>query len=80
MGTSFKRAIFEEHVQAGLLGWAEGAKRRKGKGAAATGESSTIGNGGVQMTNVPKESSIEEGTAILISRAAQPAPPSAPPY
>ncbi|XP_078173066.1 MLO-like protein 1 [Carex rostrata] len=66
MGSSFKRAIFEEHVQAGLLGWAKGAKRRKGRGA-VTVETGT-GNRGVQMINVPREGvSIEQGTATLIS-------------
>ncbi|GAB2212032.1 hypothetical protein Droror1_Dr00025376 [Drosera rotundifolia] len=30
MGSSFKKAIFDEHVQAGLLGWAQKAKKRKG--------------------------------------------------
>ncbi|KAF3337846.1 MLO-like protein 1 isoform X1 [Carex littledalei] len=66
MGSSFKSAIFEEHVHVGLLGWAEGAKRRKGKGA-VTGETGT-GNGGVEMTNVTKGGvSIEQGTATLIS-------------
>jgi mlo protein len=94
MGSSFKRAIFEEHVQAGLLGWAAGAKKRKGKGAATggtnyagnaggtnyagnAGGTSYAGNGGVQMANVVNESSIERGTATLISSA--PPPPSAPP-
>jgi hypothetical protein len=72
-------------VQAGLLGWAAGAKKRKGKGAATggtnyagnAGGTSYAGNGGVQMANVVNESSIERGTATLISSA--PPPPSAPP-
>ena len=30
MGSSFKSAIFEEHVQEGLVGWAQKVKKRKG--------------------------------------------------
>lgn len=29
MGTRFKKVIFDEHVQAGLLGWAQKAKKKK---------------------------------------------------
>ncbi|VVA26037.1 PREDICTED: MLO [Prunus dulcis] len=29
MGSSFKKAIFEEHIQEGLIGWARSAKRNK---------------------------------------------------
>ncbi|KAF3338527.1 MLO-like protein 1 isoform X1 [Carex littledalei] len=50
MGSSFKSAIFEEHVKVGLLGWAQGARQRKGKGT-ETGETGPNDNGGVQMTN-----------------------------
>ncbi|KAL3828984.1 hypothetical protein ACJIZ3_017786 [Penstemon smallii] len=30
MGTHFKKSIFDEHVQVGLVGWAQKAKRNKG--------------------------------------------------
>lgn len=30
MGSYFKKAIFDEHVQEGLVGWAEKVKKRKG--------------------------------------------------
>ncbi|GAB4841583.1 hypothetical protein Ancab_022297 [Ancistrocladus abbreviatus] len=30
MGSNFKKVIFGEHVQAGLLGWAQKAKKKKG--------------------------------------------------
>ncbi|GAB4841556.1 MLO-like protein 1 [Ancistrocladus abbreviatus] len=30
MGSNFKKVIFSEHVQAGLLGWAQEAKKKKG--------------------------------------------------
>ncbi|KAL9259591.1 MLO-like protein [Drosera capensis] len=29
MGSNFKKAIFDEHVQAGLIGWAQKAKKRR---------------------------------------------------
>ena len=29
MGSSFKRAIFEDHVQKGLVGWAQKVKMKK---------------------------------------------------
>ncbi|KAL3507005.1 hypothetical protein ACH5RR_032387 [Cinchona calisaya] len=30
MGSSFKKAIFEEHIQEGLIGWAQKARKNKG--------------------------------------------------
>lgn len=41
MGSSFKKAVFEEHIQEGLVGWAQKARRRK---AAANGFSSQVGH------------------------------------
>lgn len=37
MGTTFKKAIFDEHVQASLVGWAQKVKRKKGLKAAGNG-------------------------------------------
>ncbi|XP_021282490.1 MLO-like protein 1 [Herrania umbratica] len=34
MGSSFKKAIFDEHVQVGLVGWAQKVKKKKGLRAA----------------------------------------------
>ncbi|PON87463.1 Mlo-related protein [Trema orientale] len=45
MGSSFKRAIFDEHVQVGLVGWAQKAKKKKGLKAAADGSGSGTGSG-----------------------------------
>ncbi|XP_038998326.1 MLO-like protein 1 [Hibiscus syriacus] len=36
MGSSFKKAIFEEHVQVGLIGWAQKAKKKGLKAATQT--------------------------------------------
>ncbi|KAL6221483.1 hypothetical protein ACLB2K_009234 [Fragaria x ananassa] len=41
MGTSFKNAIFDEHVQVGLAGWAKSAKKHQ----AALRKAATNGNG-----------------------------------
>lgn len=40
MGSSFKKAVFEEHIQEGLVGWAQKARRK----AAANGFSSQVGH------------------------------------
>ncbi|XWS57936.1 hypothetical protein CRYUN_Cryun09bG0215700 [Craigia yunnanensis] len=37
MGSSFKKAIFDEHVQKGLVGWAEKVKKKKALKAATEG-------------------------------------------
>jgi mlo protein len=44
MGTSFKKDIFEEHIQEGLVGWARQAKKNKRKAAngSTTHQGSTI--------------------------------------
>jgi mlo protein len=45
MGSCYKKEIFNEHVQQGVLGWAQKVKMRKGlkKGAAAASkDESTI--------------------------------------
>lgn len=31
MGSSFKKAIFDEHIQDGLVGWARMAKKKKNR-------------------------------------------------
>ncbi|KAL6223666.1 hypothetical protein ACLB2K_002525 [Fragaria x ananassa] len=41
MGTSYKKAIFDEHVQEGLVGWAKSAKKHQ----AALRKAATNGNG-----------------------------------
>lgn len=37
MGTHFKKSIFEEHVQVGLVGWAQKVKKKHGLKAALGG-------------------------------------------
>ena len=65
MGTSFKKEIFEEHVQVGLIGWAEKVKKRKGLGsplrpkaagvqlqAVGNSRAQTLGDGNVEPAEV----------------------------
>ncbi|KAI6702964.1 hypothetical protein NL676_012100 [Syzygium grande] len=69
MGTSFKKAIFEEHLQVGLVNWARNAKRKKGLRAAA-GDGSGSGQAsshdgstvGVQLGRVFRKASAPEET------------------
>ncbi|KAG6574804.1 MLO-like protein 1 [Cucurbita pepo subsp. pepo] len=62
MGSSFKKAIFDEHVQVGLVGWAQKVKKRKGLRAAADASSqggkegsSTVG--GIQLGSAMRKAS-----------------------
>ncbi|PIA32152.1 hypothetical protein AQUCO_04500030v1 [Aquilegia coerulea] len=57
MGSSFKKAIFEEHVQVGLVGWAQKARKkglREGDNASSHTGSSTIG---IQLGKMGRKSS-----------------------
>ena len=62
MGSSFKKAIFEDHVQVGLVGWAQKVKKRKGLKAAATdgsshGSKEAGSSVGIQLGNVLRKAS-----------------------
>lgn len=64
MGTHFKKSIFDDHIQAGLVGWAQKARKRKKmmKTAANTpdqeSKSSAGPSTGIQL--VEKQSNQEE--------------------
>ncbi|CAA6660258.1 unnamed protein product [Spirodela intermedia] len=68
MGTKFKKEIFDEHVQVGLIDWAEKVKKRKGTGSSfkawLKGGRSVEGIG-VQLQNLggSQPSKMEEGNA-----------------
>ncbi|CAO2826463.1 unnamed protein product [Amaranthus hypochondriacus] len=49
MGSSFKKAIFDEHVQAGILGWRQKVKKKKGLRGSANG--STTGGTSTEGSN-----------------------------
>ncbi|GMN36092.1 hypothetical protein TIFTF001_005758 [Ficus carica] len=69
MGSSFKKAIFEEHIQEGLVGWARQAKKNKGVKRALNGSIQVDPNKeasvGVQMASV----AMEEGQVGEIQHA-----------
>lgn len=71
MGSSFKKAIFDQHIQEGLVGWARQAKKNKGLRKAANGNSagSPPGAAAVQMTKVREEDALlrsqAKGTEIV---------------
>ncbi|TXG72956.1 hypothetical protein EZV62_001535 [Acer yangbiense] len=61
MGTSFKKAIFDEHIQDGLVGWARLAKRNKTKNAANGSSHKQDSSAVIQLVKVAeKQSEIEE--------------------
>ncbi|XP_020261884.1 MLO-like protein 1 isoform X2 [Asparagus officinalis] len=62
MGSSFKKAIFEEHVQESLVGWAQKVKKRKGFRTAGNDESV---RSSVEMSNRPV---IESQTSKLLDK------------
>lgn len=65
MGTSFKMAIFEEHIQEGLVGWAKSAKKHQAAlRKAANGSSS---NGSSQVGHSSKYIHKEEAVATTPS-------------
>ncbi|XP_022155786.1 MLO-like protein 1 isoform X2 [Momordica charantia] len=64
MGTSFKKAIFDEDIQAGLVGWAQKVKKKKGLKAAADDSSPGTTKGGstvgIQLGDVMSKPSAPE--------------------
>ncbi|KAL2239621.1 UNVERIFIED_CONTAM: MLO-like protein 1 [Sesamum indicum] len=59
MGTYFKKSIFDEHVQVGLVGWAQKAKKRKGLkatlGGSTQGGSTNGPSIGIQMAAIGRK-------------------------
>ena len=56
MGSSFKKAIFDEHIQTGLVGWAKQAKkktvlRKAGNGSTQVGHKQDSPVGSVQLSH-----------------------------
>ena len=86
MGSSFKKAVFEEHVQVGLTGWAQKVKKKRGlKGASeGSGEASShVSAGGLQLGRLKglkeagegsAQSSSHEGSSTLGNNASAPVP------
>ncbi|KAJ6433960.1 hypothetical protein OIU84_017635 [Salix udensis] len=82
MGSSFKKAVFEEHVQVGLTGWAQKVKKKRGLKEAGEGSreaSSHVSGGGLLLGRLKglkeagegsAQSSSHEGTLHLKTRIA----------
>ncbi|KAL2470068.1 MLO-like protein 1 [Abeliophyllum distichum] len=73
MGSSFNSAIFEDHIQVKLTGWAQNAKKNNAQRRASNG-SNQVGHkestSAVQLPAVGDESRLEEGKALEIEPAA----------
>lgn len=70
MGTHYKRAIFNEHVQVGLVGWAEKVKKKKALKAESQGSShdqeGSSTSAGIQLGSVfQKKASTPEDNASV---------------
>ena len=64
MGSSFKKAIFEEHIQEGLVGWAQTAKKNRGLRKATNGSTTTTTQG--STTHASSQMSPKETTPLAI--------------
>ena len=66
MGTHYKKAIFDEHVQVGLIGWAQKAKKKKGpkadasNGRSGQGSSNNGSTPGVELGAIFRRASAPE--------------------
>ncbi|KAI5567125.1 hypothetical protein BDE02_13G068700 [Populus trichocarpa] len=66
MGSSFKKSIFEEHVQAGLVGWAQKVKKKRGQKGSTEGSSeasSHVSAGGLLLGRLKGLKEANEGSA-----------------
>ena len=50
MGSSFKKAMFDESISEGLTNWAQKARKRNRMTTPSVGDNSPVGEG-IQMTN-----------------------------
>lgn len=70
MGSSFKKEIFDEHIQEGLLVWANKARRRAVNGSNQVEHKESTSLMSVQLAQVgTQESAMEEGNGGEISHA-----------
>ncbi|TVU36230.1 hypothetical protein EJB05_18155 [Eragrostis curvula] len=68
MGTFFKKEIFDEHVQQGLVGWAQKAKKRKamkngGSGSAGGGSTNVSSHPSARLEMMRRAVDLDEGSA-----------------
>ena len=60
MGSTFKKEIFDEHVQVGLVGWAQKAKKRTALNAATEDAAEANPSVEIQMGGVLRDASAQE--------------------
>ncbi|XP_027118053.1 MLO-like protein 1 [Coffea arabica] len=73
MGSTFKKAIFEEHVQEGLVGWAQKARKNKGMRKVVNASTTQVGSKespSVEMTQTQNESASRTLLEKNINKAA----------
>lgn len=72
MGSSFKKEIFDEHIQDGLVGWAKAARRKAVNGSNQVVHKESPSPMAVQLAQVEtQESAMEEGNAGEIRHATE---------
>ncbi|KAL3573907.1 hypothetical protein D5086_024520, partial [Populus alba] len=65
MGSTFKKSIFEEHVQVGLVGWAQKVKKKRGQKGSTEGSSEASSHasaGGLQLERLKRLKEANEGS------------------
>ncbi|CAL9129077.1 unnamed protein product [Musa acuminata var. zebrina] len=69
MGSYFKKAIFDEHVQEGLMDWAQKVKRRKGNGHVRSSQGQDEPSRKIELQKLVQqtESDLEEGRSATTS-------------
>jgi mlo protein len=69
MGTHFKKAIFDEQVQARLVGWAQKAKKKGLRGdnnnQSVQGSSHNGGSANIQLGSVFRRGPVQEDNTIV---------------
>lgn len=79
MGTNYKRAIFNEHLQQNIVGWAQKAKKKKERkaeshpGQGSSHESGGVGAGtggtGIQLGSIFPRKASAPGDSTSVSKA-----------
>lgn len=69
MGSYFKKAIFDEHVQEGLMDWAQKVKRRKGNGLVRSSQGQDEPSRKIELQKLVQqtESDLLEGRSVTTS-------------
>jgi mlo protein len=63
MGTFFKKEIFDEHVQQGLVGWAQKAKKRNARKNGGSGSAAGSSHPSTTLELMRRAVDLDEGSA-----------------